>query len=229
MNIILHRIKKEAYQIYTYYFMPDEHVSYDAGQFALFTVPHQDMDDWGDRRWFTLSSAPTEEFVSITVKFVASNGSTFTEALRNASPGDKMQMDAPQGNFVLPEDNTVPLIFVAVGIGIAPYYSMFKWLQANHQERDISLFYMVKTEQDLIFEDMLKAIGDSAKVIIKRPSDSMKRLEGVITSSMIHDHASSLGDSLVYLSGPPTIVSELHQQLADLGIRESQIVSSLDR
>ena len=228
MNIVLHRIQQESDRIYTYYFVPDEHVEYKAGQFALFTIPHQNMDDWGDSRWFTLSSAPTDEFISITVKFVTSNGSTFTEALRRATPGYKMQMDPPQGKFVLPDDPMVPLIFVAVGIGIAPYYSMFKMLRANHQDRNISLFYMVKNEKDLIFEDMLAALGDSAKITIKRPSDSMKQLEGVITSTMIHGHANRLSDSIVYLSGPPTIVKELHQQLIDLGISETQIVSSLD-
>src|SRR6266550_619037 len=43
--------------------------------------------------------------------------------------GAELEVEPPKGTFVLPEDASRPLVFVAGGIGITPFRSMLRYIQ----------------------------------------------------------------------------------------------------
>ena len=55
------------------------------------------------------------------------------------------------GDFVLPKDTTLPLVFVAGGIGVTPIRSMVKWLTDTDQKRTIHVIYAARSLPEIAF------------------------------------------------------------------------------
>src|SRR5579859_2390296 len=118
MKVVFDHSQDEAANIKTFFFKSPQPIQYTAGQYVTLTIPHENPDERGINHWFTLSSAPGQEFVTITTKHAAEHGSTFKEALWALTPGTEVSMSDPLGDFVLPKLVQTPLVFVAGGIGI---------------------------------------------------------------------------------------------------------------
>jgi glycine betaine catabolism B len=134
----------------TFWFKPERRVRYVAGQFTELHLPH-DADDRGIRRWFTLSSSPTENLVGITTRFARQQGSSFKRQLAGLRAGMTLDLADPMGDFVLPKDQSIPLVFAVAGLGITPVRSMVKWLVDTQEKRDIRLIYADSQPNDLLF------------------------------------------------------------------------------
>ncbi|MBI3624317.1 FAD-dependent oxidoreductase [Candidatus Saccharibacteria bacterium] len=144
-----------AENIKTFWFKTRRPVHYTPGQFTQLRLAHQNVDKRGDKRWFTLSSSPSESLLAITTK-LSQPGSSFKRSLRQLQPGTELHLADPTGDFVLPKDASIPLIFVAGGIGITPMRSMIKWLTDMKEQRHITLLYAVNSRRELAFLPLLK-------------------------------------------------------------------------
>lgn len=217
-------ITKESPNIWTFYFVPKKPISYVAGQYVEMLLAHKNADERGDRRWFTLSSSPTDDLISITTKFATKNGSSFKRSLQKLKPGDTVKVSEAMGDFVLPKDTSVPLIFVAGGIGITPFHSMFSWLADNHKNRNIHLLYAVQTEDELVFQETFQRVNIHARIIVSQPSDEWGGLRGHLTAQDILGLEPLDDKSLIYLSGPEQMVENLEAELKKSGVPKTQIV-----
>src|SRR5882724_8480449 len=129
MKVALDHVEDIAEHIKTFWFTPEQPTRYVAGQYTELYLPHDNPDNRGEKHWFTLSSSPTNSLVSITSKFSPNNGSTFKRTLLQLPLGTQVTMAAPMGDFVLPKDKSIPLVFVAGGIGVTPMHSIVSWLR----------------------------------------------------------------------------------------------------
>jgi ferredoxin-NADP reductase len=207
-------VKKEpvAKNIITFWWQPAQPVRNIAGQYTELYLPHQNSDDRGTKRWFTLSNSPTEELLSITTKFNTERSSSFKAALKNLSEGMEIDGHLPMGDFVLPKDKSIPLLFIAGGIGITPYRSIIKSLVDSGEKRDITLIYAVADEAELAFEGLL---AEGATKFIKHV--------GRLTADDILGYDSDIKDRLVYISGPEPMAEALENDLKAKGIDGSKI------
>jgi ferredoxin-NADP reductase len=215
MQVTFDHRQQEAEHIYTYWFKPEHPVDYIAGQFAEFSLPHDAPDSRGIRRWFTLSSSPTDGLLSVTTKFMPSGteGSSFKRQLQSLKPGTPLTMSDAMGDFVLPRDDRIPLLLVAGGMGITPVHSMIRWLEDKHEERPLQLIYSVSKPGDLLFLEVFRRYGLAPTILQKR-----------ITASYILDmHPDP--DSLIYISGPEAMVETLEHDLQDRGISNQRLVT----
>lgn len=214
----------ESATITTFWFKPEKPVDFVAGQFIELTLPHVQVDDRGIRRWFTVSSSPTDELLSITTKF-SDPGSSFKGALRALEPGTVVDMDPPMGDFVLPQDPTIPLVFVAGGMGVTPYHSIFKWLHDTGERRPIKFIYAVKTEDDIIFQDTFDAAGIHATIVVTEPSDAWGGERGHLTADHILKLTEPDDRTLIYLAGPEPMIEDLQKGLIAQKFSRNQIVT----
>jgi len=224
MRVVFDHHHDEAPNIRTFYFRPETPLRYTAGQYIELTVPHANPDNRGQKRWFTLSSSPTEELASITTKFAADGGSSFKKALRHLQPGNDAVMSEPLGDFVLPKLLQTPLIFVAGGIGITPFHSMLTWLSTTNEQRPITMLYGVHSEDEIIFQDTLDRAHQHATLIVKEPSPAWGGERGVLTPELIMGIGQPSQESLVYISGPEPMVQQLSKSLVHLGLEKRQLV-----
>src|SRR4030042_3362554 len=85
----------------SFYFKPHAPVKWEAGQYMQFTLPHDNPDDRGTSRFFTISSAPFEENIMITTRFAGDASSTFKKALLKMEYGQNISALMPRGEFVV--------------------------------------------------------------------------------------------------------------------------------
>jgi len=156
MQITLDHTEKENYNVQTFWFRPEKKLEYTAGQFIEMFLPHDNPDERGIKHWFTLSSSPTDELISITTKNFGEKASSFKKTLFGLRPGAVIKIVEPMGDFVLPKDVSIPLVFVAGGIGLTPYHSMIKWLLDTGEKSQIQIILAFNNPRDVISEDLLR-------------------------------------------------------------------------
>jgi ferredoxin--NADP+ reductase len=69
-------------------------------------------------------------------------------------PGERVKLTGPVGkHFTLPADNTLNLVMMAAGTGIAPFRSFLKHIYEEHEgwHGQIRLYYGVKTQNELMY------------------------------------------------------------------------------
>ncbi|MDB5184626.1 MAG: hypothetical protein JWN38_434 [Candidatus Saccharibacteria bacterium] len=223
MQVSFVKSQAEADNIRSFYFKPAGEFRYTAGQFIELTIPHDKPDSRGTRRWFTLSSSPSQDLLSITTK-LNPEGSSFKRALQALEPGAELTMTGPMGDFVLPKLTQTPLIFVAGGIGITPFHSMFQWLADTGEQRPIKFIHAVSSEQEIIFQDTYEKAGIHATIIVKRPSAAWGGERGELNAEMIMGLEAPSDDTLVYVSGPEGLVESLQTALKNAGLKKHQLV-----
>jgi uncharacterized protein len=111
---------------------------------------------------YSLSSAPSEGILSITVKAIGQ----FSQYLYNLEIGDSALGSLPYGFFYSDRDDT-HLVLLAGGIGVAPFRSMIVESIVKNPTRKISLFYSSKTEEDIIFTELGDLPAKHPNIVIK--------------------------------------------------------------
>jgi ferredoxin-NADP reductase len=203
----------------SFVFSPAEPVSWLPGQFTRLTLPLEHPDDRGDKRWFTISAAPSEGKVAITTRIFEGRRSTFKQALSELKPGDQVEAADPEGDFVLgdPEHN---YLFVAGGIGITPFRSMLAEADIKKQWPHITLLY-ANRDDDAVFKGELEAYRQNNPNLAIRYVISPDRLD----AARIKAEADALDNPLIYISGPEPMVEQLTEEVASLGVAKEDIKS----
>jgi glycine betaine catabolism B len=225
MDVVFDHTEDVAHNIKTFWFKSERKVRYIAGQFTEIYLPHDDADDRGIRRWFTLSSSPTDEMVSITTKFASHRSSTFKQHLRQLKPGTPLKLADPMGDFVLPKDSSIPIVFVAGGMGITPMHSMVKWLNDENEKRNIHLIYAVTEEDELAFVPLFKDYNLKFTPVVKTPVPGYVGETGSLDADRILQLAPDDGKYRLYLSGPEPMVEAFFKQLKAKGFSEDRLVT----
>lgn len=224
MKVTFDHARSEANNIKTFYFKPELPVHYTAGQYTELTVPHRHPDKRGAKRWFTLSSSPTDELLSITTKFAGDKSSSFKKALFKLKTGTELHMAEPMGDFVLPKLIQTPLVFVAGGIGVTPFHSILEWLHATNETRPIKLLYGVRTEDEIIFQDTFQKAHVEPVIVVSEPSDAWGGERGHLSAELILGLEKPSEDTLVYVSGPEPMVEALEKDLRKAGLDKHKFV-----
>lgn len=208
-----------AKNIYSYWFESAKKFSFQPGQFLEWTLPHAKADTRGIRRWFTIAASPTEDKIMLTTK-LSDKSSTFKSALNSLEPGAEISISDPDGEFVLPADQTKKLAFIAGGIGITPFRSMTKFLLDTKQKRDIVLMYSAKTADEFAFQDLFT----QAQKIGLKPIYVASDERGYINQDLIRREVPDWQDRMFYISGPEPMVEAFEKMIAQMGIKDGDII-----
>ncbi len=198
------RKQKEAENIISFFFAKPSAFVFDAGDFTelAFDFPN----GGGDKRWFTVASAPSEPEIQITMKFPP-KPSEFKLQLNKLKPGSTAFLSPALGKFNLPRDNAQELLFVAGGVGITPFRSMLKQLKNDDEKRNIELTYIAKNSEH-IFKELL----DSSCADVRYENSEFKI------------NSLEIADRLVFLSGPEPMIKSYFEILLASGVHRSQIM-----
>lgn len=219
---------KAADATYDFVFKPDQKLLFKPGQYLEWTLPQEDSDSRGNRRYFTIASSPTEDEVRMGVKFYA-HPSRFKEDLAQMQSGSRIIASGLAGDFVMPKDENKKLAFIAGGIGVTPFRSMIKYLLDTNQKRDIVLFYSNNNENGIAY----KNVFDSARMKLgiktvytltdKNILADWPGRRGFIDAKMIMEEAPDYKERYFYISGPNSMVIFFKETLKKMGIKRAQI------
>ena len=201
-----------------------------AGQYMEWTLPHKNTDSRGNRRYFSLASSPTEEEIFLTVKFY-NPSSSYKKALLNLEEGQKIIASQVAGDFTLPKNINKPLVFIAGGVGIAPFRSIIKDIIDNKLQSDITLFYSNRTADEILFSDTFqKGEEYGVKTIYtltdtKNISADWQGEKGYITEDLIIQKMPDYMLKTYYISGPQLMVQSFEKLLLGMGVKKRKIIT----
>ena len=214
MKLLLDNKEHLLDNIWAFRFKPSEPLKWTAGQFMRVELPHDNPDEEGTKRWFTISSPPYEGIVQITTRVT---DSTFKQALSKLPIGGELPLvEKPEGDFIW-EDSDLPIVFVAGGIGITPFRSILQQRAHDHLPIPVTLVYGSRTE-DVPFKDEFSELEKSD------PHFTVDYVVGEpLTAESLAALLPNLNGSLVYISGPEPMVIALAKDLQAHGLPGTQL------
>jgi glycine betaine catabolism B len=218
-----------APDIYDFVFAHGRNFAFAPGQYMEWTLGHHSPDARGNRRYFTLASAPTEKTLRLGVKFYQES-STFKQAMLKMNVGDEIVASQLSGDFTLPENPLQKCVFIAGGVGVTPFRSMIKYLLDTHRPRPITLFYANKTADDILYKDVFDRarheLGIQTIYAVTDPRELPANWTGVtgrITSQLIKSKLPDYRRCIFYISGPRSMVDSFKETLQQMHVRSSNI------
>jgi ferredoxin-NADP reductase len=226
-RLTLLRAEKAAADCYDFVFRSDKPFNFRAGQYLDWTLPVAKPDNRGNRRPFTLASAPTETELRIGVKFYE-GPSAFKLALASMKPGEVVYASQIAGTFTLPKDTRRKLAFIAGGIGVTPFRSMIQELIDRRERRSIVMLYGNNKLADIaygdIFERATQELGVRVVYAVAQPEvPGCAVHEGIIDEALIQRCIPDYLERTFYLSGPRAMVVRFESSLKQLGVPRSGI------
>ena len=101
---------------------------------------------------FSIASPPFDEEILVTTRM---RNTVFKQALSTLPIGTGVRIEGPMGSFSLHNNTARPAVFLAGGIGIAPFLSMVSHATAEKLRHPIVLFYANRYLEDATFIDTL--------------------------------------------------------------------------
>src|SRR6266545_2798414 len=130
-------------------------IAFKAGQFVSFEVGRNEKQQELIRPYSIASPPSSPEFITLLFNLVPGGpGSTYLFSLKE---GDETQFKGPAGSFRLRDDPARDHLFVATGTGIAPIRSMLLALFEKQRSGSATLFWGLRTQRDLYYQDELEA------------------------------------------------------------------------
>jgi ferredoxin-NADP reductase len=223
--LTLERIEQSTIDTYDFMFRPQRKLVFQAGQYLEWTLRLDHPDNRGNRRYFTIASAPTEESVRLGVKFYPAS-SAFKRALSAMAPGDTIVASQLAGEFILPSNPDTKIAFLAGGIGITPFRSMLRYLLDRNEARPIVVLYGTETVQDIAYRDVLDAaeheLGIWTVYAVARGAER-GQYPGHIDARLVREAIPDYRERIFYISGPQAMVKALRRVLHTMGVRRSRI------
>jgi ferredoxin-NADP reductase/Na+-translocating ferredoxin:NAD+ oxidoreductase RnfD subunit len=221
-KLTLLRIERIAAGCYDYVFHADQRLAFQAGQYLDWTLAVPNPDNRGNRRPFTIASAPSAPEVRLGVKFYDAP-STFKLSLSSMRPGDVIYGSQIAGSFTLPRDRTEKLAFIAGGIGITPFRSMIEELLNRGEPRPIVMLYGNNRLDEVayagLFERARRHLGLHVVYAVAEPEEPGYDIhQGFIDEALIRREIPDFAERTFYISGPRAMVVRFQHALRDLGV-----------
>jgi predicted ferric reductase len=186
---------------------------YRAGQFAFLTVDGGNVTR--EPHPYSIASAPAERNLRFLIKALGD----YTTRLQELQPGCRARVEGPYGWFWHRGADNPRQIWIAGGVGIAPFLGMAK--TADLSRIGVDLYYCTEGPEHAHLIDELFAVADANPKL--RVVPIRKRSLGHIDASDIGGASAELPRSDIYICGPPVMMQNLERQLVASGVPRSQI------
>lgn len=194
-------------------------ISFAAGQFISFEVQAPEWP-YPITRSYSIASSPVErDRVLLLLNLVP--GGRVSPHLFSLRPGDRTRFRGPIGTFCLrPGDRD--LLFVATGTGIAPIRSMLLSLASQNSARHITLFWGLRTRQDVYYQDELARLRKrlpafSYVTTLSRPDDQWLGTRGTVTP-LVESRILGVSNLDAYVCGNQAMIKDVTAALNRKGL-----------
>ena len=210
--------------VYEYLFKINRPLRFKPGQYLEWTLGAVPLDARGNRRFFTIASAPEDKLVALGVRFY-DEPSAFKRTLATLASGAPISVASLSGDFVMPSDTKKKLAFLAGGIGVTPFASMARHAIMTGESRDVHLIYSCKTAPEIAYKEVFtnaSRVGWRTTYALSDESISGMH-HGFINAELIKKEIPDYAERLFYISGPPGMVDAMKTILLTLGVSRLNI------
>jgi predicted ferric reductase len=194
-----------------------------AGQFLFVRFPGDRTLD--ESHPFTISSAPHEDVLRITVKA----SGDFTRALfAKLQPGADAIVEGAYGMFDY-KTGGQKQIWIAGGIGLTPFLAFIRDMNGN-LDKEVDFYYTARHREEALFLDEIEAAAKGnprLKVHIRfSGTDGSLTVEDIVKNAG-GDPSAGSGQALrahhIYMCGPLPMVQAFEKKFMSLGVPKSNI------
>ena len=184
-------------------FPPGVRAKFKAGQYLDVILPD------GARRSFSMANAPQQSDLAVLHVRVIPGGRFSQEVLPGLSPGSRLRLEIPAGDFWL-RDSAKPAVFVASGTGFAPIKSILEDAFRKKDPRQMALYWGARRLKDLYLADLpgkWAALYPNFRFVpvLSEPEAGWPGRTGLVHRAVMEDHA-SLAEHQVYACGVTAMV-----------------------
>ena len=186
-----------------------------AGQFLFVRFPgHKDLNE---SHPFTISSAPHEDVLRVTVKA----SGDFTRALfAHLQPGVDAIVEGAYGMFNYKTGGDKQ-IWIAGGIGLTPFLSFLRDMDGN-LNHDVDLYYTVRHKEEAIFISEIETAAQKNPRL--KPHIRFSSTDGSLTLDHILKNAGNdVRGHHVYMCGPLPMVQAFEKKFLEQGVPAANI------
>ncbi|HEX8970625.1 ferredoxin reductase family protein [Oryzihumus sp.] len=174
---------------------------------------------------FTIANPPRRRGE---LEFTVKDRGDYSSSVGELTVGDRVWVDGPHGAFTPVEHTDRGLVMVAAGVGITPMMSVLRQLASVGDEREHWLFVAAPTEQELLFREELAAMTRRIRLrvveVVTRPQEGWRGPSGRIDVDLLDRYLpENHHDFDYYLCGPPRMVRDVTDALAELGVDSRQV------
>ena len=218
MKLELIEKRQEAKDVFSFIFQAQKPISWQAGQFIVYKIPHDHPDNRGDTRIFTISSSPYQGKIMLTTRYFFDQSSSFKQALFRKDLGSYVEGIDVKGHFTV-ENANKKLAFIAGGIGITPFHAILLDLEEREKIKDVILIYSSRDKENIVFRDTMKRLENQFRglKIVYLFSPQHCDLE------MVKKSVPDIQERTFYLSGPTGMVKSVEEILHQLDVDRSKI------
>ena len=212
------------YTQYSFELVSPNKLTFQAGQYISLKA-----SDLGERRSYSICSTPDNDHqFDLLVRHIKTGlGSQF---LQNLEFGDEVEVLAPMGRFVVPDDLSAEhLIFVATGSGIAPFKSMIEDQLRNKQDqRQITLHWGMRQADDLFWLELWQDLDETFDnfhfhPVLSQAPEVWTLCRGRVTDCLnVHDRPDN---AAYFLCGSQVMIKDVTQLLEQKGIDQQLIIT----
>jgi ferredoxin-NADP reductase len=203
--------------------------TFTAGQFVRITLLNPpETDSEGNRRRFSLASAPHEETIMIATRL---RDTAFKRVLKSIPLDSEVKIEGPFGDLTLHEDASRPAILLTGGIGVTTFRSIvFQAAQLKLRHR-IVLFYSNRRPEDAAFLAELQTLQQTNPnyTLVATMTDMKDSKQpwigetGPINAEMLAKYSDATKGGISYITGPPAMVKGLQAVLAGAGVHSDDV------
>jgi predicted ferric reductase len=189
-------------------FAPEkELLRYRTGQFVYLTPLDPGLAAGrNEEHPYTLSSAPSEPALRVAIK----DAGDATRALQTVAMGSQALIEGPYGDFFPAQSKTARELWIAGGIGLAPFLSRARALSPE-DEVDVHLIYCVQDKTRAHFLSELEAIA--GKISGFKLWKHFFSREGSLTGAFIAGRCPDFSAREIYVCGPPPLIQAARREL----------------
>ncbi len=190
-----------------------------AGQFLFVRFPSDKA--LNESHPFTISSAPHEDVLRVTVK---ASGDFTRTLFSNLRPGMDAIIEGAHGLFDY-KTGGQKQIWIAGGIGLTPFLSFIRDMEGGAEaplKQDVDFYYTVRHPEEALFVNEVEAAVQKNPCLKAHIRFSSK--DGSLSIEEILKHVDgSVKDYDIYMCGPLPMVQAFEQKFLQLGIPSRNI------
>jgi CDP-4-dehydro-6-deoxyglucose reductase, E3 len=205
-----------------------EEFHFEAGQYIDI------MLSGGRRRSFSIASPPHDaRLLELHVR--RAPGGEFSAPLFDADMRSALlTVEGPLGQFAY-RSGAAPMLLIGGGTGLAPLISILRHVIETGIERDMSVYWGVRSERDLYahaaLEDLVArtaggADGGGARLryvpVLSEPSPEWRGLRGYVHQAVLQT-TDDLEKYDVYTAGPPAMIEAVRREFGRRGVAPGRI------
>ena len=192
-------------------------LNFSSGQFVYLSFNNQNVG--GESHPFSISSAPTEDLLRISIKILGDHTLKFPQL----KEGNKVSVYGAYGYFAKEFNNktNANFIWIAGGIGVTPFLSMLRSEISKPSSNKITFFNTYRNKEEGVFDDEINDYCqkiNNVKYITWNTSEK-KRL----TIEKIKQEVDNFNDCNIMICGTIAMMESIKKQAIEAGIKEDKV------